>query len=327
MRRAGFPRGTFQTLLIESRQVESVLSDERVAAVTVTGSEAAGRAVAAQAGWLIKRSVLELGGSDPFVVMPSADLDRAIETAVKSRCVNNGQSCIAAKRFIVHEAIYETFEQRFVAAMEALTVGDPTKDTTDIGPLATAQTLEDLEHQVQAATRAGARVLCGGERMIGAGNFFEPTVLAGVPRTASVYRDEMFGPVATLFSVASLSEAIEVANDTPFGLGASVWTTDADEQKRLVAEIEAGQVFVNTWWRATRACPSAASSARATARALSRRHARVPKRQTVVIAEPVQQTEIAFEPPAASEDTLRKLLCWGAIHTIPTSSSRPSRPR
>ena len=199
VRRSGFPRGSLQMLLIESRQVESVLSDERVAAVTVTGSEAAGRAVAAQAGWLIKKSVLELGGSDPFVVMPSAELAKAVECAVKSRTINNGQSCIAAKRFIVHDEIYDDFETRFVAAMEALQVGDPMKDSTDIGPLATEQLLIDLEQQVQAATAAGARVLCGGERMVGKGNFFEPTVLAGLPRTASVYQDEIFGPVALLF--------------------------------------------------------------------------------------------------------------------------------
>ena len=167
VRRAGFPRGTFQTLLIESRQVEMVLADERVAAVTVTGSESTGRAVAAQAGWLIKKSVLELGGSDPFVVMPSADFDQAVATAVKSRHLNNGQSCIAAKRFIVHEEIYDAFEARFVALVEALKVGDPLLDSTDIGPLATPSGVNDLEQQVQAATRAGGRVLCGGKRIVG----------------------------------------------------------------------------------------------------------------------------------------------------------------
>jgi succinate-semialdehyde dehydrogenase/glutarate-semialdehyde dehydrogenase len=245
VRRAGFPRGTFQTLLIESRQVEAVLADERVAAVTVTGSEAAGRAVAAQAGWLIKRSVLELGGSDPFLVLPSADLDRAVETAVKARCINNGQSCIAAKRFIVHEDIYDDFETRFVAATRALTVGDPMQETTDIGPLATVQLVQDIEQQVQAATAAGGRILCGGERLPGTGNFFMPTVLAGVPRSAAVYREEIFGPVAMLFRAASLKEAIEIANDTPFGLGASVWSRDPEEQKQAIAELECGQVFVN----------------------------------------------------------------------------------
>jgi succinate-semialdehyde dehydrogenase / glutarate-semialdehyde dehydrogenase len=245
VRRAGFPRGTFQTLLIEARQVESVLADERIVAVTVTGSEPAGRAIAAQAGWLIKKSVLELGGSDPFIVMPSSDLDLAVETAVKARCVNSGQSCIAAKRFLVHDSIYETFESRFVAGMEAIRVGDPTKDTTDIGPLATAKIVEELEAQVKAATRAGARVLTGGERMLGDGNYFEPTVLINVPRTSAVYREELFGPVAMLFRVHTLDEAITIANDTPFGLSASAWTRDPAEQQRLVSEVQCGAVFLN----------------------------------------------------------------------------------
>jgi succinate-semialdehyde dehydrogenase / glutarate-semialdehyde dehydrogenase len=245
VRRAGFPRGTFQTLLIDARQVETVLGDERIAAVTVTGSEPAGRAIGAQAGWLIKKSVLELGGSDPFIVMPSADLDIAIETAVRARCVNSGQSCIAAKRFIIADEIYETFESRFVRGMEAMRVGDPMKDDTDIGPLATRRIVEELEAQVQAATRAGARTLIGGERMLGDGNYFEPTVLTGVPRTAPIYSEEFFGPVAMLFRVQNLDEAIEVANDTPFGLSASAWTRDPVEQQRLVSELQCGAVFLN----------------------------------------------------------------------------------
>jgi succinate-semialdehyde dehydrogenase/glutarate-semialdehyde dehydrogenase len=245
VRRAGFPRGIFQTLLIESRQVETILSDDRIAAVTVTGSEAAGRSVGAQAGWLIKKSVLELGGSDPFIVMPSANLDLAIETAVRARCVNSGQSCIAAKRFLIADEIYDIFEKRFVAGMEAIRVGDPMKDTTEIGPLATAKIVEELEAQVKAATRAGARLLTGGERMLGAGNYFEPTVLADVPRSSPVYREELFGPVAMLFRVRDLSEAIEIANDTPFGLAASAWTHDPAEQQRLVSELECGAVFLN----------------------------------------------------------------------------------
>lgn len=245
IRRAGFPRGSFQTLLIESDQVEFVLYDERVAAVTLTGSESAGRAVAAQAGSLIKRSVLELGGSDPFVVMPSANLEVAIRTAVAARTINNGQSCIAAKRFIVHEAIYAEFETGFAAGMEALQVGDPMKPTTDVGPLATAKLLQELEEQVESAKRAGGRVLTGGERMLGTGNYFEPTVLAGVPRNAAICREEIFGPVAMVFRVGSLEEAIEAANDTPFGLGASVWTKDSEEQTRLIRELDCGQVFVN----------------------------------------------------------------------------------
>jgi succinate-semialdehyde dehydrogenase/glutarate-semialdehyde dehydrogenase len=245
VRRAGFPRGTFQTLLIEAKQVENVLGDERVAAVTVTGSEAAGRAIAAQAGWLIKKSVLELGGSDPFIVMPSANLDLAIETAVRARCVNSGQSCIAAKRFIVADEIYDQFEKRFVAAMEDVKVGDPMKDDTEIGPLATKRIVDDLEAQVNTAKAAGARVLTGGERMLGSGNYFEPTVLVDIPRSCSVYREELFGPVAMLFRVNDLSHAIQVANDTPFGLAASAWTREPAEQQRLVAELQCGQVFLN----------------------------------------------------------------------------------
>ena len=245
VRRAGFPRGTFQTLLIASAQVERVLADPRIAAVTLTGSEPAGRAIAAQAGWLIKKSVLELGGSDPFIVMPSADLPAAIETAVRARLVNSGQSCIAAKRFLVHETVYEEFEKGFVAGMEAMKIGDPMEETTDIGPLATVRIAEELEAQVKAATKAGARVLTGGERILGDGNYFEPTVLTSVPRNSSVYKEELFGPVAMLFKVASLDEAIEIANDTPFGLAASVWTRDPAEQQRLVAALECGAVFVN----------------------------------------------------------------------------------
>jgi succinate-semialdehyde dehydrogenase / glutarate-semialdehyde dehydrogenase len=246
VRRAGFPRGTFQSLLLEVSQVETVLGDDRIAAVTLTGSETAGRAIGAQAGWLIKKSVLELGGSDPFIVMPSADLDLAIETAVRARCVNSGQSCIAAKRFILADEIYDAFESRFVKGMEAVHVGDPMKQDTEIGPLATTRALDLLEAQVKAAVRVGARVLTGGDRMLGEGNYFEPTVLAGVPRTSAVYREELFGPVAMLFRVQDLNEAIEIANDTPFGLAASAWTRDPAEQQRLVSELQCGGVFLNT---------------------------------------------------------------------------------
>ena len=244
-RRAGFPRGSFQALLIEANAVETVLGDERVAAVTVTGSEAAGRAIGAQAGWLIKKSVLELGGSDPFVVMGSADLEAAVTTAVRARTINSGQSCIAAKRFIVADEIYERFRDRFVEGMEALRVGDPMWPETQIGPLATPRILESLEAQVQAAVSAGARVLTGGRRVGSAGNFYQPTVLSGVPRSSAVYREEIFGPVAMLFRVRDLEEAIRVANDTPYGLGASAWTRDPAEQQRLVAELECGSVFLN----------------------------------------------------------------------------------
>jgi succinate-semialdehyde dehydrogenase / glutarate-semialdehyde dehydrogenase len=245
VRRAGFPRGTFQSLLLETHQVETILADDRIAAVTVTGSEVAGRAIGAQAGWLLKKSVLELGGSDPFLIMPSADLDLAIETAVRARLVNAGQSCIAAKRFIIADEIYDTFESRFVAEMESVRVGDPMTEGTEIGPLATARAVEILEAQVKAATRVGARILTGGERMLGEGNYFEPTVLTGVPRTAAVYREEFFGPVAMLFRATDINEAIEIANDTPFGLAASAWTRDPAEQQRFVAELQCGAVFLN----------------------------------------------------------------------------------
>jgi succinate-semialdehyde dehydrogenase/glutarate-semialdehyde dehydrogenase len=246
VRRAGFPRGVFQTLLIESRQVEKVLGDDRVVAVTVTGSEAAGRAVAAQAGYFLKKSVLELGGSDPFLVMPSADLAQAVRNAVEARCINNGQSCIAAKRFIVHESIYRAFEEQFVAGMASQVVGDPMLESTQIGPLATRQIAEDLQKQVDAAIEAGGRLLTGGRRLMRGGNFFSPTVIAGLPRTAPVTREETFGPLAFVFKVSSLEEAIALANDTPFGLGASCWTNETAEQQRLSLELQCGSVFFNT---------------------------------------------------------------------------------
>jgi succinate-semialdehyde dehydrogenase/glutarate-semialdehyde dehydrogenase len=245
VRRAGFPRGTFQALLIEASQVEAVVADERVAAVTVTGSESAGRAIAAQAGWFIKKSVLELGGSDPFIVMPSADLDVAIDTAVRARCINSGQSCIAAKRFLVADSIYDIFEAGFVAGMKAMKFGDPTLEDTNIGPLATPAQLEELDDQVHAAVVAGARVLTGGARIAGEGNYYEPTVLTSVPRTAKVYREELFGPVAMLFRVRDVDEAIAVANDTPFGLGASIWTRNHAEQRRFALGLHCGAVFLN----------------------------------------------------------------------------------
>jgi succinate-semialdehyde dehydrogenase/glutarate-semialdehyde dehydrogenase len=245
IRRAGFPRGSFQTLLIGAQQVEPVIADRRVAAVTVTGSERAGKSVGAQAGWLLKKTVMELGGSDPFIVMPTADLELAVATAVKARTVNTGQSCIAAKRFIVDETIYDEFETTFAAAMNALRVGDPMDEENDLGPLATPAILEEVEEQVKAAVLAGGRILCGGERMVGKGNFYEPTVIAGVPRSAAVAREEIFGPVVLLFRASGIDDAIALANDTPFGLGASAWTRDPGEQQRFVAELEAGAVFLN----------------------------------------------------------------------------------
>lgn len=245
VRRAGFPEGVFQTLLIGSEQVERVLTDHRVAAVTLTGSEPAGRQVGGTAGRLIKKSVLELGGSDPFIVMPSADLREAANTAVKARVINNGQSCIAAKRFIIAASVYDDFERRFVDGMKALRVGDPMQESTDVGPLATPQIVLELDEQVKKAAGAGARILTGGKRVPGPGNYYEPTVLAGVTRDSPVFREEIFGPVAMLFRARDIAEAIEIANDTPFGLGASAWTNDDSERDRFIDEIEAGQVFIN----------------------------------------------------------------------------------
>ncbi len=249
-RRAGFSEGTFQTLLIGSAEVQRVLEDPRVAAATLTGSEPAGRSVAGIAGKQIKKTVLELGGSDPFIVMPSADLETAVTTAVKARTINNGQSCIAAKRFIAHGHIYEEFEKRFLEVMQALQVGDPLEEATDIGPLATPQILEDLTEQVQVSVAAGAKILTGGQKFnadgeLAGGNFYQPTVLADIPRNSPAYRDELFGPVASLFRVANVDEAIEVANATTFGLGAAAWTDDEGEIKRFVEELQAGSVFIN----------------------------------------------------------------------------------
>ena len=244
-RRAGFAEGVFQALLIGSAEVARVIDDPRVAAVTLTGSEPAGSQVAAQAGRRLKKTVLELGGSDPFIVMPSADLDAAVATAVKARTINNGQSCIAAKRFIVADAIADEFERRFVKSMQALRVGDPMDEATDVGPLATAQILEDLDRQVRRSVAAGARVLTGGVRLDRPGNYYAPTVLTGISKGAPAYGEEIFGPVAALFRVPDIEAAIRLANDTAFGLGASVWTGDEHEGERFIDEVEAGMVFVN----------------------------------------------------------------------------------
>ncbi|HYG08775.1 MAG TPA: NAD-dependent succinate-semialdehyde dehydrogenase [Pyrinomonadaceae bacterium] len=244
-RRAGFAEGVFQTLLLNSDQVGRVIGDARVRAATLTGSEHAGSEVASRAGKAIKKTVLELGGSDPFIVMPSADFESALKTAVKARTINNGQSCIAAKRFIVHADVYAEFARRFVERMAALNVGDPADEATEIGPLATASILEELDAQVKKSVEAGARVLTGGERLRRAGNYYAPTVLADIPKNSPAYTEEFFGPVALLFRVRSIEEAIELANNTTFGLGASVWTNDEDERERFVGDIEAGAVFVN----------------------------------------------------------------------------------
>jgi succinate-semialdehyde dehydrogenase/glutarate-semialdehyde dehydrogenase len=244
-RDAGFDQHEFQTLLIGSDQVPRIIADDRVKAATLTGSEPAGASVASDAAKHIKKTVLELGGSDPFIVMPSADLAEAVKIAVKARVVNNGQSCIAAKRFIVHDAIADAFERDFVAAMEALKVGDPLDESTDVGPLAAPQLVDDLEKQVEQSVAAGAKLLTGGKRIAGAGNYFAPTVLANIPDDAPAAKDETFGPVASLFRVSSIDAAIARANATTFGLGASVWTNDRDEIDRFVADVESGQVFVN----------------------------------------------------------------------------------
>jgi succinate-semialdehyde dehydrogenase/glutarate-semialdehyde dehydrogenase len=243
--RAGFPEGSFQPLLIGPDQVERVLGDPRVVAATLTGSAAAGSSVASAAGRRIKKTVLELGGSDPFIVMPGANFDEAVNTAVKARAINNGQSCIAAKRFIVAEGIAGEFERRFVKGMESLKVGDPMDESTDIGPLATTEILERLDEQVRKTVELGARVLTGGHRLERPGNYYAPTVLTDIPKDSPAYRDELFGPVASLFRVRDLDEAIHLANDTTFGLAASAWTNDEKEQSRLIEEIEAGLVFIN----------------------------------------------------------------------------------
>jgi succinate-semialdehyde dehydrogenase / glutarate-semialdehyde dehydrogenase len=245
LRRAGFPPDVFQTLLIASSQVGRVIRDPRVRAVTLTGSEAAGAEVAAEAGKQIKRTLLELGGSDPFIVMPSADLDRAVRVGAEARTINNGQSCIAAKRFIADRPIADEFERRFVARMQALRIGDPMEDSTELGPLATPGILEDLDRQVRRSVELGARLLTGGKRLDRPGNFYAPTVLADVPPNAPAYSEELFGPVAVLFRADGINDAIRLANDTAFGLGASAWTADKAEQRQFIDCLEAGMVSLN----------------------------------------------------------------------------------
>ncbi|MFE7650572.1 NADP-dependent succinic semialdehyde dehydrogenase [Streptomyces phaeoluteigriseus] len=243
--RAGFTEGCFQTLLIGSGTVDEILRDERIRAATLTGSEPAGRAVASTAGEMVKKTVLELGGSDPFVVMPSADVDRAAEVAVTARVQNNGQSCIAAKRFIVHSDVYDRFAERFTEGMKALKVGDPLEEETEVGPLASERGRADLEELVDDARRSGATVLCGGERPDGPGWYYPPTVLAGIDREMRIHREEAFGPVATLYRAADLDEAVLIANDSPFGLSSNVWTRETAEVDRFVRDLEAGGVYVN----------------------------------------------------------------------------------
>lgn len=245
-RKAGFEEGAFQTLLIETEQTRSLIDDPRVKAVTLTGSERAGSEVASAAARQIKKSVLELGGSDAFIVMPSADLEAAIERGVAARMQNVGQSCIAAKRFILSDRIYDRFVSGFVERMRALKVGDPLDSATEIGPLATEAILRGVDEQVRASVSAGAKLLTGGKRIERAGFFYEPTVLTDIPQDSPAYREEIFGPVASLFRVSDTAEAIKLANDSPFGLGASAWTSDPAEQQLFSSELETGMVFINS---------------------------------------------------------------------------------
>jgi succinate-semialdehyde dehydrogenase/glutarate-semialdehyde dehydrogenase len=244
-RRAGFIEGAFQTLLLGSEMVESIIADRRIVAVTLTGSEGAGRSVASAAGKNLKKSVMELGGSDPFVVMPSADLDAAVSTAVTARMINNGQSCIAAKRFIVHDKIYDAFLRQFVAAVAAVRVGDPMDEATELGPQATAAIRDQLDQQVKASVAAGAKVATGGKKLDRAGYYYAPTVLTDIPANAPSASEELFGPVASVFRAKDLPDAIRIANGTSFGLGASAWTRDDAERDQFVAEIESGLLFIN----------------------------------------------------------------------------------
>ncbi|AQA02359.1 NADP-dependent succinic semialdehyde dehydrogenase [Mycobacterium sp. MS1601] len=243
--RGGFPAGSFRTLLIGSREVAAVIEDSRVKAVTLTGSEPAGRSVAATAGNVIKKAVLELGGSDPFIVMPSADLEAAATTAVKARVSNNGQSCIAGKRFIVHAEVYDEFVDKFVAKMNALKVGDPMDEATDVGPLATESGRTDVAELVDDAVVKGAQVLAGGSAPDRGGWYYNPTVLAGLTDDMRIVMEETFGPVASVYKVADRDEAVQVANQTTFGLSSSVWSDEAEEQDWFIGALDAGAVFLN----------------------------------------------------------------------------------
>ena len=244
-KRAGFHNGVFQTLIIPSSKVERVLRNENVRAATLTGSEIAGSSVAAICGQEIKPTVLELGGSDAFIVMPSADLEKAAEVGTTARTQNNGQSCIAAKRFIVHAEVYEVFKEKLVRNFAALKIGDPMKPETDIGPLVNQSSLNEVEDQVKNALDCGAELLCGGKAIKGQGYFFQPGIIEKIPKSARIYSEEIFAPVAGLYEVNSIEEAIELANDSPFGLGSSIWTSELGEQKQAIDDIEAGATFVN----------------------------------------------------------------------------------
>jgi succinate-semialdehyde dehydrogenase/glutarate-semialdehyde dehydrogenase len=245
LRRAGFAEGVFQTLLIGAGPVDGILNDPRVVAATLTGSEQAGIQVGVSAAKRIKKVVLELGGSDPFIVMPSADMDAAVTTAVDARIQNNGQSCIAAKRFIVSEKIADEFERKFVKRMQDLRVGDPFQESTQLGPLASADAVTSLDADVKKTVAAGARVLTGGHPLKLPGNFYAPTVLTDIPKESPAYKEEFFGPVASVFRVKDIDEAIQIANDSRFGLGASAWTNDPAETERFINDLDAGMVFLN----------------------------------------------------------------------------------
>ncbi|MBI1300331.1 MAG: aldehyde dehydrogenase family protein, partial [Alphaproteobacteria bacterium] len=242
---AGFPEGAFQTLLIGSEDVGRLIADDRVRAVTLTGSEKAGQAVASQAGQYIKKSVMELGGSDPFIVMPSADLDKAVAMAVKGRVQNNGQTCIAAKRFIVHEEIYDDFKTRLIEKFKGLTVGDPMNEASDVGPLATEAIRQELDQQVKDSLKKGAVKLCGAELIDGDGYYFQPGLLENVPKDSPAYYDELFGPVGLLFKISNLRDAVDIANDTRFGLGSAIYSQDENEIAYAIDNLDAGCTFVN----------------------------------------------------------------------------------
>ncbi|BBD54909.1 NAD-dependent succinate-semialdehyde dehydrogenase [Planktothrix agardhii] len=243
--KAGFPEGVFQTLLVGSNKVAQIITDDRVKAGTLTGSEPAGASLASLAGQNIKKTVLELGGSDPFIVLETADINAAVEAAVTARMLNNGQSCIAAKRFILISSIADEFESRMAEKFADLKIGDPMLPDTEVGPLATPDILTELHQQVQICVEAGAKVLTGGQLLEQPGNFYPPTILTQIPEGTPAYSEEFFGPVALIFRVNSLDEAITLANSTIFGLGASGWTTNRAEQERLIRELEAGAVFIN----------------------------------------------------------------------------------
>ncbi|MCR6490778.1 NAD-dependent succinate-semialdehyde dehydrogenase [Amycolatopsis sp. OK19-0408] len=255
LRRAGFAEGVFQTLLVGSGKIEAIIDDDRVRAVTLTGSEPAGRQVGARAGQNVKSSVLELGGSDAFIVMPSADLDAAVDGAVTSRMLNNAQSCINAKRFIVHEQVVEEFTRRLVSEMEGLRIGDPMAEGTDLGPLSSPDAVETLAKQVSDTVAAGARLLTGGHPIERPGNYFAPTVLAEIPDGSPGHREEFFGPVALVWTARDADEAIRIANDSTFGLGGSAWTRDETEQRRFVAEVETGMMYINKFTESTPEVP------------------------------------------------------------------------